>query len=778
MEQNKQALMQGLSSNEAQARLMQYGPNQVSEEKPRVILNFLKKFWGPVPWMLELAIILEVVIGRSTQAVIISLLLLFNAVISFFQESRAQSALSLLRQHLAVKVRVLRDSNWQIIPSQNLVPGDIVHLRAGDFIPADLRLLEGQVSIDQSALTGESLAIEIGPGETAYAGGIVQRSEATGEVIATGLRTFFGKTAELVHTAKTVSHLETTILGIVKYLVILDAVLVVGVLIYSLVNTIPLTEVIPFALMLLVASVPIALPATFTLASALGAQELSRNGILVTRLSAIEEAAALDVLCSDKTGTITKNQLVLSVVLPYAPHTENEVLQWAALGSDAASQDPIDLAIILEAQQRGLSSQESQRLKFIPFDTATKYTEAIVRMGLREMHIIKGFPQAVTALTHSSRDLSQDIEQLAAKGVRVLAIAAGEADRLELVGLVGLYDPPREDSKSLIQSLKELAVRVVMITGDNLATARAIGSQVGLGQNTCPVEKLRQELQENQMDCDVIAGVLPEDKYHLVQGFQRMGHIVGMTGDGVNDAPALKQAEVGIAVSNATDVARAAASAVLTRPGLSDILSAVKIGRQIYQRMLTYTFNKIIKTFQISLFLSLGLFLTGIFVTTPRLVVLLLFANDFTTMSLATDRVSYSPKPERWNIRALVINSLLMALAWLLFSFGILILGRDVYHLELAQLQTLIFAMLVFTGQANVYLVRARGHFWKTRPGNALMLSTIGDVLLVILFASQGILMEPIGFSLIFLLAGLIAVYMVTLDFLRSVLRKKLSLTY
>ncbi len=767
--------MQGLSTAEAQARLLQYGPNAIPEEKPRTWLNFIKKFWGPVPWMLEVAIILEVVIGRDTQAVIISLLLIFNALISFFQESRAQSALALLQQRLAIKVRILRDSHWQILPSQALVPGDIVHLRAGDFIPADLRLIEGNISVDQSALTGELLPAEIGPGETAYAGGIVQRSEASGEVIATGARTFFGKTAELVHSAKTVSHLETTIMGIVKYLVAVDALLVGGVLIYTWANAIPLTESIPFALMLLVASVPVALPATFTLASALGAQELSRHGILVTRLSAIEEAAALDVLCSDKTGTITRNQLVLSAVLPYEPHTENEVLQLAALGSDEASQDPIDLAILQAASQRKLIGEAAQRIKFTPFEPSTRRTEAIVRMDQREIHIIKGFPQVVATLTGSNRDLSADLEQLAEKGYRVLAIAAGEAGQLELVGLVGLYDPPREDSKSLIQSLKELAVRVVMITGDNLATARAIGNQVGLGQVACPVEKLRQGLQENKLDCDVIAGVLPEDKFHLVQGFQRMGHVVGMTGDGVNDAPALKQAEVGIAVSNATDVARAAASAVLTNPGLSDILSAVKIGRQIYQRMLTYTYNKIVKTFQIALFLSLGLFLTGIFVTTPRLVVLLLFANDFVTMSLASDRVSYSRKPERWNIRSLVTNSLVMALAWLLFSFGILFLGRDIYHLELAQLQTLIFTMLIFTGQANIYLVRERGHFWKTRPGNALILSTIGDAFVVILFATQGILMEPIGLTLIILLVGLIVVYMFILDLLKSTLFSRMK---
>jgi H+-transporting ATPase len=755
----------GLSSAEAQVRLQQFGPNAMPEEHRQPLQAFLRKLWGPVPWMLEVAIVLELIIGHFTQAIIISLLLIFNAVISFLQENRAQNALALLQKRLTIQVRVLRDNAWQLLTADRLVPGDVVHLRMGDFVPADVKLIDGQLSADQSTLTGETLPVELATGNRAHAGSTVQQGEATAEVTATGAKTQFGKTAELVRVAKTASHLETTILGIVKYLIALDVLLVIGVFIYAIVTALPLVDVIPFALMLLIASVPVALPATFTLASALGSQELAKHGVLVTRLSAIEEAAGMDVLCSDKTGTITQNQLVLAAIRPESTFTEDEVLRWAALGSDAASQDPIDRAILKAAEDRYLLAEQAKRLSFLPFDSSTKRTEATVAIDQRVLRIVKGFPPAVTELVGQGCDPSRTVADLAARGQRVLAIAVGEEHHLQLAGLIGLYDPPREDSAKLIRSLtEELGVRVVMITGDTLETARAVAAEVGLGDKACAAEAIRQASTKDELSCDVVAGVLPEDKYHLVQAFQRAGHVVGMTGDGVNDAPALKQAEVGIAVSSATDVARAAASAVLTEPGLANVWSAVTIGRQIYQRMLTYTYNKIIKTFQIVLFLSFGLFLTGTFVITPRLVVLLLFTNDFATMSLAADRVSYSRRPDRWHIRPIVIGSLVLAVAWLIFAFGIYAAGRDVFRLPLAELQTLVFVMLVFTGQANIYLVRERDHFWKSVPGRPLLISTLVDLLLVFVFASQGILMAPIAPALLLGLLILTALYAVGLD--------------
>jgi H+-transporting ATPase len=756
-----------LTSEEATQRLAQYGPNTVTEERPHPLRALLRKFWAPVPWMLEATIALQIVLGKLDEAAIIAVLLIFNAVLSFVQENRANRALALLKSRLAVQARVFRDGRWQLIAAQGLVPGDIVHLRMGDLSPADIRILEGETLLDQSALTGESLPTEAGVGTTAYAGAVVKRGEATGEVTATGSRTYFGKTAELVRTAKTVSHLQLTIFTIVKYLVALDLVLVTALLIYALATDMPLTDTIPFALILLIASVPVALPATFTLATALGALELAKRGVLVTRLSAIEEAASMDVLASDKTGTITQNQLAVATLRPFSPYSEDELLRFAALACDDATQDPIDLAILNAARLRGLLQNMPRRLRFIPFDTASKRSEAIFEQDGQNLRVVKGAPAAIVALDAEAPDSSAEVERLSAGGYRVLAVAAETAGGLHLAGLVALQDPPREDSRALVQSLRDLGVRVVMVTGDGLATARAVAAEVGIGDRACAPETLRGEIDNAVQACDVFAGVYPEDKFRLVQALQRDGHVCGMTGDGVNDAPALKQAEVGIAVSNATDVAKAAASMVLTNPGLTDVLAAVEVSRRIYQRMLTYTLNKIIKTLEIAVFLSVGVMLTGVFVITPLLIVLLLFTNDFVTMSIATDRVSFSRRPERWRIPTLILTAGLLAALILVLSFSVFFAGRDWLHLPLAQLQTLIFVMLVFTGQGNVYLVRERRHFWHSRPSRWLVLASVLDIVLVSILATQGILMTAISSAVVGGLLVVVVLYLVAVDFLK-----------
>lgn len=757
----------GLTSDEATQRLAQYGPNTVTEERPHPLRALLRKFWAPVPWMLEATIGLQIVLGKLDEAAIIAVLLIFNAVLSFVQENRANRALALLKSRLAVQARVFRDGRWQLIAAQGLVPGDIVHLRMGDLSPADIRVLEGETLLDQSALTGESLPTEAGAGTTAYAGAVVKRGEATGEVTATGSRTYFGKTAELVRTAKTVSHLQLNILTIVKYLVVLDLILVAAVLVYARATGMPLADTIPFALILLVASVPVALPATFTLATALGALELAQRGVLVTRLSAIEEAAAMDVLASDKTGTITQNQLAVAALHPFSPHSEDELLRFAALACDDATQDPIDLAILNAARSRGLLQNVPHRLQFIPFDTASKRSEALFEQEGQTLRVLKGAPAVMVALDSEAPDSSAEVERLSAGGYRVLAVAAETAGGLHLAGLVALQDPPREDSRALVQNLRDLGVRVVMVTGDGLATARAVAAEVGIGDRACAAEALRGEIGNAVQACDIFAGVYPEDKFRLVQALQRGGHVSGMTGDGVNDAPALKQAEVGIAVSNATDVAKAAASIVLTNPGLTDVLAAVEVSRRIYQRMLTYTLNKIIKTLEIAVFLSVGVMLTGVFVITPLLIVLLLFTNDFVTMSIATDRVSFSRQPERWRIPTLILTAGLLAALILVLSFSVFFAGRDWLHLPLAQLQTLIFVMLVFTGQGNVYLVRERCHFWHSRPGRWLVLASVLDIALVSVLATQGILMTAISPAVVGGLLVVVVLYLVAVDFLK-----------
>ncbi len=759
--------LQGLTSTEARQRLQTYGPNMVASERLRPWLLLLRKFWAPVPWMLEATIVLQLALGKANEAAIICALLVFNAVLGFTQEHRANNALALLKKRLSIQVRVLRDNAWKQADAQDLVPGDVVHMRMGDLAPADIRLLDGQLLLDQSALTGESLPVESARGAAVHAGVIVKRGEASGEVTATGAHTCFGKTVELVRTARTASHLETLIVTIVKYLVALDVILVAALLLYSWTNGIAITAVLPFALILLVASVPIALPATYTLATALGALELAKCGVLVTRLSAIEEAAAMDVLASDKTGTITQNRLTVTTLQPHTPYDTDRLLRYAALACDQATQDPIDLAIVEAAQARGLLAGMPPRLSFTPFEPETKRSEACYRQDGNTLCVVKGAPQVIAALA-GGLDIASDVARLGADGSRVLGVAARtDAQGWLFAGLVSLQDPPREDSHALIRSLHDLGVQVLMVSGDGPATARAVAQQVGIGGRVCAPENLNDAIKHGVLNYDVFARILPEDKFRLVQALQQAGHVVGMSGDGVNDAPALKQAEVGIAVANAMDVAKAAASLVLTNPGLGDVKAAVETSRRINQRMLTYTMNKIIKTLEIAIFLSVGVMLTGVFVITPLLIVLLLFTNDFVTMSIATDHVSFSRKPERWNIPNLMLTSGILAGLVLILSFAVFFSGRDWLHLPLSQLQTLIFVMLVFTGQGNVYLVRERRHFWQSVPGPWLLIATLADIAVVGILATQGILMTAIPMRLVTGLIVLVLIYLVAVDFIK-----------
>ena len=758
---------EGLTTEQAARLLAQVGPNAIVEARPHPWLAFLKRLWGPIPWMLEAAVILEVVLGKYDEAGIIAALILFNASFSTIQEKRSSDALAMLRQRLQLTARTRRDAAWRTLPAEQLVPGDVVHIRVGDLLPADVQLLDGDLLLDQSALTGESLPVEVTAGGAGYTGTTAQHGEATAVVTATGVRTRFGRTAELVRTAKSQSNLETVIFSVTKALVILDGAMALAVIVYALATHMPLPQILPFALILLVASVPVALPATFAIATALGAQELSHQGVLVTNLAAIEEAAGMDALCSDKTGTITENRLSVSDLHAYAASGDNELLRLAAMACDPATQDPIDLALLQRAQERGVLPDLSQRQSFLPFDPATKRSEAVFRQGNAPLHVVKGAPHAVASLCFNPpAALEADVDSLSAQGYRVLAVAHGDGQALQLTGLVSLQDPPRADSAVLIAHLRDLGIRVIMVTGDGLATARAVARQVGIGDHGCMAQSLQQD-KEPDPDCNIFGEVLPEHKFTLVRSLQKHGHITGMTGDGVNDAPAIKQAQVGIAVSNATDVAKAAASLVLTQPGLGNIISAIQVSRKIYQRMLTYTLNKIIKTIQIAGFLSLGLIFTGIFVTTPLLVVLLLFANDFVTMSIATDQVRASARPDRWDVRAMLVPALGLALPVLALTFGIFLAGRNLLHLPVAELQTLSFLTLVFTAQGMVYLVRERQHFWASRPGTWMMLASALAIVAVVVLASFGILMQAIPFWLALATLALTAAALLGLDYLK-----------
>jgi H+-transporting ATPase len=758
----------GLTETEAQRRLQQFGPNEIPEPRSHPMLILLGKLWGPIPWMLEATILLQILLGKVGEAAIIAVLLGVNAGISFIEEGRAGKALDLLRRRLTATARVLRDGEWRSMATAGLVPGDVVHLRMGDLAPADVRITEGEILLDQSALTGESVAVETGAGAMAYAASVVRRGEATGEVMATGQRTYFGKTAELVRTARSTSHLALTIFKIVRVLIVIDVVLIGALLVYAARADLPVRDVLPFALILLVASVPVALPATFTLATALGAAELARSGALLTRLSAIEEAAGMDVLCTDKTGTLTENRLTLAAMRRFAATSDDELLRLAALACDAATQDPIDLAIQKAAAARGVHDATPVRIDFVPFDPATRYSLGHYREPDSELWVVKGAPQAIFALLDAVPDAAEAIDGLAASGARVLAVAHGDSRaRLRLSGLVALEDPPRADSAALVKGLKDLGIRVVMVTGDNAATAGVIAQRVGIDGPVAPAGALDAIEADRALDYAVYARVFPEHKIRLIRLLQKAGHVVGMTGDGVNDAPALKQADVGIAVASATDVARAAAGVALTVPGLVDALKAVQISRRIYQRMLTYTINKIVKTLQVAVFLTVGVIVTHSFVITPLLIVLLLFANDFVTMAIATDNVGFSQRPDRWNVRTLMLIGGLLATLVLILSFGVFFVGRDMLGLNLAELQTLVFVMLVATGQGNVYLVRERGPFWRSRPSRWLIVSSVVDLVVVTGMAAMGILMAPVSITLIGLLLVVVAAYLVVLDHLK-----------
>ncbi len=752
------SLARGLTSAEAAAAQARVGFNEVAEERPRPFRMLAAQLWGPIPWMLEAALVLELALGHYPEALIIGGLLALNALLSTHQERRARAALDLLRHRLEILARVERDGAWGTRPARELVPGDRVRVRMGDIVPADGRVEEGSVEIDQSMLTGESTSVSRGPTGPLYSSSVVRRGEATMSVTATGTRTYFGKTAELVRTARARSHLEDLMLTVVRYLLVLDAVLVVLFVGDGLVRGASLLLLAPFVLILLIASVPVALPATFTVASSLEARHLADEGVLVTGLSAIEDAAGMDLLCSDKTGTLTQNRQTVSALRALLPGSEPALLSLAAAACDPSTQDPIDLAILSAARER--NAPVSERLRFVPFDPADKRSEAFVRHEGAVWRVVLGQPAVITHLVASPPGVEDWIERRGTEGLRLLAVGAGPEGAMNLVGVVALTDPLREEAPALLQRLGELGIRVVMVTGDSAGTARSVAAALGLRG---PIGG-RAELAHPTPDLAGYAGVYPEDKFELVRALQKEGRIVGMTGDGVNDAPALKQAEVGIAVASATDVAKASAKLVLTRPGLGGIVSAVESGRRVYRRMLTWMLNKIAKTIEQVVLLTLAFVTLGIFVTTPFLILLMIFANDFVVMAVGTDRARVSPFPDRWDVRRLVTVGVAVALGWLSLSFSVVVVGSTVLHWSLPTLQSVVFLDLVFAGQATLFLMRERGPFWSSRPSPTLLLASAADIAAMSLLATFGLLMAPVAPVIILALLAAVALLAVALD--------------
>lgn len=755
----------GLSGAEAARRLAEVGPNETAEAREHPLARVLRHFWAPVPWMLEATIVLQLVAGEHVEAAMVVTLLLVNVVLAVVQEGRAGATLALLRQRLAPRARVRRDGVWSEVPASVLVPGDVVQLSLGGIVPADARLVSGSILLDQSMLTGESVAVERGPGEEAYAGGLVCRGEAMAEVTATGARTYFGRTAELVRAADVQSSEQQAVLGVVKALTAVNMAIVVGMLAYAFAIGMTTAQIVPLVLAALLSAVPVAMPAVFTLTATLGARRLAGEGVLLARLSALQEAAMIDVLCVDKTGTLTQNSLSVSHVAPLAEGlTAAGLLGLAAAASSADGQDPVDAVIRAAAVGRG--GQVPAVARFTPFDPATKMAEALVT-GPRgaPLRIAKGSPIAIAALAPLTPAARAEQDRLAAAGCRVLAVASGPPGALAVIGLIGLSDPPRADSAPLLAELGGLGIGAVMVTGDTAATAGAVARAIGLDGPVCPPGAIPQEV--GPQAYAVYAGVFPEDKFRLVRAFQRQGHAVGMCGDGANDAPALRQAQMGIAVSSATDVAKSAAGLVLTRPGLGGILASIAEGRAAFQRVLTFTLGMLVNKAVTLIVMGGGLVMTGHAVMTPLLQAIWMLEGDIPMMARAADRAKPTPYPNAWRIREMVLVAVPLGSVKLTYVMTVLALGWFRLHLDAETMRSLTFLTLVLSGQMTGLVLRARGHVWRSRPAAVLLGAIALAAALAALLAWAGWLMAPLPGWLILALFGASFGYALALDLVK-----------
>ena len=787
-------ISKGLTSQQVLEARSRYGFNETPEPPRHPVRDFAKQFWGLTAWMLELTLVVSLLLGKYLQFYIIFALLVFNAALGTFQQAQATRAVKALRTRLQINARVLRDGQWIRIPARELVPGDVVRLRAGDFVPADLKIVKGELEVDQSVVTGESLPVARHLDELLYSGSVVRRGETSSVVQAIGTKTYFGKTTELVQTASPKLHMQAVTASVVKWLVVIVGVLLAGAFIVTFIRGENLLDLLPLALVLLISAIPVALPTMFVVSMAIGSVELARRGVLITRLGAVEDAATMDTLCADKTGTVTMNKLAVTAVLPMKDFTQEDVVLYGALASHEADQDPLDLAFISSVIKTDSHYKEYKQLRFTPFDPSTKRTEAIVEKGGRQLRVMKGAVQTLADLSGVSKEGLEEIEhrmdQFARSGYRTLGVAVSdESARPRLAGLVALWDPPRNDSAQLVAALKSLGISVKMLTGDALPVANEMAREVGLGKEivrASEFEKVEKtdpkEAGEMAEASDGFAEIYPEDKYIIVKGLQSRGHVVGMTGDGVNDAPALKQAEVGIAVSNATDVAKGASSVVLTNEGLTDIVGLIQHGRRIYERITIWTLNKIIKTFEIVVFATLALILTGITVVGAFEVVLLLLVNDFVTISLSTDRVRWSQKPDTWNIGKLVRVAVALGVLTIIEHFFLLVIALN--NLELARddpmLKTFAFGMLFYSGVFTITIIRERKRFWNSRLGNGLLIALVLDGIFVALISTYGIPgLTPIPFAYTLLIVAYYAFFVLVVnDSVKYELVKRVGLSW
>ena len=750
----------GLTQAEAAKRLTQYGPNEIEEKKTNPLLKFLSYFWGPIPWMIEAAVILSAVVRHWPDFGIILLLLLANAVVGFWEERQAGNAIEALKAKLAIKARVQRDGKWVNPPARNLVPGDVIRMRLGDIVPADARLLDGDsVEVDQSALTGESLPATRKPGEAVFSGSIVRRGEIGALVYATGGNTYFGKTAQLVQEAHTVSHFQKAVLKIGNYLIILAGVLVAAIIIVALFRGDPILTTLQFALVLTVAAIPVAMPTVLSVTMAVGARLLAKKKAIVSKLVAIEELAGVDVLCADKTGTLTQNKLTLGDPFCVANVSVDQVILDGALASRADNNDTIDLAV-LAGVKNDKDLKGYQVLHFQPFDPVHKRTEASVKAkDGKTFKVANGAPQVILQLSANAGQVKSAVDKavddFAARGFRSLGVARTEGEGpWQFVGVLPLFDPPREDAKSTIATALTMGVKIKMVTGDALAIAKETAKKLDMGTNILDAAGLGDankqesaEVAESIEKADGFAQVFPEHKFHIVDVLQKHGHMVGMTGDGVNDAPALKKADCGIAVSDATDAARAAASIVLTTPGLSVIIDAIKESRKIFQRMNSYAMYRIAETLRVLLFMTAAILIFNFYPLTAVMIVMLALLNDGAILSIAYDNVHYKNAPEAWNMRLVLGIATVLGIVGPIAAFGLFFLTDRVFHLDHPHIQTMMYLMLSVAGHLTIFQTRTRGPFWSIRPARLLWMAVLGTQMLATAIAVFGVLVTPIGWG-------------------------------
>ena len=787
-------LTTGLKSDEVENRVKQYGYNEVPEKKTNPLVRFARKFWGLTAWMLEIIIILSWILQRYADLYIVTGLLLFNSVLGFVEEQKASSAVEALKIKLQVNARVLRDGAWKTVPSRQLVPGDVIRVRLGDFVPADIKMLGGELEVDQSALTGESMVVQKKSGDLLYSGSIVKRGEANGIIVSTGVKTYFGRTVQLVQMARPKLHMEEVVSNVVKWLLIIIVALIGLALIFSAFKGLDLLGILPLILVLLLSAIPVALPAMFTVSMAMGSMELVKKGVLVTKLSASEEAATMDILCADKTGTITMNRLSISNAIPLDGFTEQDVIFYGALASQEANQDSIDLAFITMAKQKNLVDDTFVQKDFVPFDPKTRRTEALVQKDSHGFRVMKGavgvIAQECGLDQNAVKELETRVGEFAMKGYRTLAVAKADDQRQpKLVGLAALYDMPRPDSKQLIQELNKLGISVKMLTGDTLPIAKEIAKDAGLGENVIKASDLKGLINEDAIEAaqaaeksDGFAEIYPEDKYTIVKSLQAEKHVVGMTGDGVNDAPALRQAEVGIAVSNATDVAKGAASVVLTNEGLTSIVNLVKTGRVIYERITAWILSKITRTLQIAIFVVLSFLITGNYVVSAFAIILYFFMTDFVKISLATDNLQWSERPNTWNIASLVKVSVILSVLVIAESFGLLYIGLSYFHLNADDLSlyTFTFEILFFSAMFLIFNVRERSHFWNSMPSKTLLTTIVLSMIaatVVVTVGIPGLTSIPLGQTL-FALSYSAAFSLIVNDLIKFMLVEKTELRW